>query len=158
MYAIIARPYCTILDNIRLLIHRLLILLVICFQVFAQQTVTQSDSETFRSVYPWIIIALLAIGGILNGSYIVWKTYLWIRKPGIIDMKLFIQQKGTTNKLPVDYVPAPEGPSFPKLEYGLGFLNKRRRDRHVKLLDSPNESVRGRMLKKLRMDIDVHFN
>ena len=51
---------------------------------------------------------MLFLGFAINAAYILWKSYLWIRKPGLINMKLFVEQKGTKRKiLPIDYVPSP---------------------------------------------------
>lgn len=116
LYICLAMPYLTNLDNIRLLSHRFLVLLLLGFQILTQSKTQSSDPQSFKSIYPWIIISILSVGAALNGTYIIWKTYLWIKKPGIIDMKLFVQQKGTTQKfVPVDYIPPPDGKSFPKL-------------------------------------------
>lgn len=116
IYVILVFPYFDKLDNVRLIIHRTFIVTIVCMQLYVGISTKNKDtSSAFNSAYPWLMFVILFVNILVNGSYIIWKTLLWLKKPGIINMRMFVEQKGTRKKsLPVDYVPAPESSSFPK--------------------------------------------
>lgn len=60
----------------------------------------------------------------MNSAFITLKTIEWFQKPGSIDMRLYVQQKGTAKKTDsIDFASFLDGTSYPKMEYGVGRKN-----------------------------------
>lgn len=129
VFIIIITPYQRQIDNVRLIINRVLLLILVSIQVYIKTAIAQNKTSTnFINAYFWIISSILIVGAFMNGTYIIWKTMQWFKKPGEIDMKLFVLQKGTLKKpVGIDYVPNIKGLSFPKLEFGIGYFRRKER-------------------------------
>lgn len=88
-YTMVATPYLHKIDNLRLLIHRiLLVLLVGCqivFKILADQGV---DDGGFIFYIPMVLLGLLALGLLVDGANIIRVSIIWVRKRGIIDHAL----------------------------------------------------------------------
>lgn len=95
VFAFLFTPYTESINNIRLLAHRVMVNLLIVFLIVCQKVITmEMDFNSSLVNLPWIILVMLTLNFLINFSFIVWKLIVWIKKPGIVDMKLFIQQKG----------------------------------------------------------------
>ena len=82
-------PYLHKLDNIRCIINKVLLLLIVSIQIFSKIH-SENLPEAFKGIYPWIVSCILILGAIMNGSYIIYRTILWLKKPGIINMKMYV--------------------------------------------------------------------
>lgn len=63
-----------------------MILILVC--KLSINTHTEPDSPLM--MISWAILTVLIIALVINFPFIIWKTYLWIRTNGSIDMKLFL--------------------------------------------------------------------
>lgn len=88
-FVILATPYSHKIENLRLLIHRIIMAsLIICqivFKVLAKGDITQGG---FIFYIPMVLLLLLALGLVVNGANILRMSYLWVRKRGVIDHKM----------------------------------------------------------------------
>jgi hypothetical protein len=51
------------------------------------------DTDSLLFNWAWLIVVLLFLDWLLNIPFIVWKLIVWMKTPGIIDVKLMVQQK-----------------------------------------------------------------
>ena len=92
-------PYNETINNLRLFVHRIIFSFIIALYIVIQKTLPEGtlyDSEVM--FLPWIVIALLIIDFCINFPFVAWKLVLWVKKRGIIDMRLFVEQKAPKNK------------------------------------------------------------
>lgn len=94
-----AHPYEEKLNNVRIMVHRglmtvMAILMVVC--KVGIDMYTEPDSPIM--MITWVILIVLILSFLINFPFILWKTYLWIRTNGIIDMKMLLEQKIGTMK------------------------------------------------------------
>lgn len=47
---------------------------------------------------PCAILALLIADWLVNVPYILWKHVAWMKKPGVVDMKLYLEKSGSAVK------------------------------------------------------------
>ena len=47
---------------------------------------------------PWAIFVLLLLSVVMNGVFVVWGTVLWLKRPGIVDMVMYVREKGLLTK------------------------------------------------------------
>lgn len=92
-------PYLETLNNIRLLINRILSAAAILFSIILNhyfKSDYNSESTTLKII--WCIISILILGILINFPFILWKLILFLQKNGIIDMKMYLKKKKKTNK------------------------------------------------------------
>lgn len=86
VFTMVATPYIHKIDNLRLLLHRLILLGVIGCQIMFKSLANQGTLHGgFIFYIPMVLLGLLAAGLLLNGLNILRLSFLWIRKRGIID-------------------------------------------------------------------------
>ena len=122
VFAAITTPYNLKSGNVRLLLNRSLVLCILAIQIAFKslKTSTLPPHSSFLNQIPFVLLSLLLLGVVCNGAYICRNTYLWYKKSGIIDINMFVEQKGTIIK--EDLIPVPRDPhkqqlSYPKQEY-----------------------------------------
>ena len=92
-------------DNIRNYIHRSIAILIIIIQIV---TFNVKKNERMLLNYPiiyWLPLFLLGaifLGLLLNGSYIIYKSYEFWKSPGIINDPLRVKQKDIKQKLIIE--------------------------------------------------------
>lgn len=92
-YTMMATPYMHKLDNLRLLIHRFLAAaLIICQAVFKVLAKQGTADGGFIFYIPMVLFIIFFLGLTIDGANIVRISYLWIRKRGVIDHSLKMQQ------------------------------------------------------------------
>lgn len=144
IYILFATPYVRKSDNLRLLSNRIIVISITATQLITYIEVSKDILNNLVLFQSWIIYSLLTVGVMMNGCFIIIKTIDWFKKPGIIDMRLYVQQKGTTKKgNEMDFVYLGDEASYPRLEYGVGRKNliERQRGRF-------NKSLRKELLLK----------
>ena len=92
-------------DNIRNYMHRSIAILIIIIQIV---TFNVKKNERMLLNYPiiyWLPLFLLGaifLGLLLNGSYIIYKSYEFWKSPGIINDPLRVKQKDIKQKLIIE--------------------------------------------------------
>ena len=85
-YVVLATPYTHQLENMRLLVHRIIILAMVTLYVAVDLKTECDDADgSFISTVPYVICGLLLVGGVINGLDMSWRIYRWCRKRGAID-------------------------------------------------------------------------
>ena len=91
IYICATLPYLQKLNNIRLLIHRALVtLLVVGYIVSKAKISNDTDIEDPVLNLAFMILAVLVLDWILNFAYITCTLISWFNRPGIVDMKLYV--------------------------------------------------------------------
>lgn len=92
---LIITPYKTTFDNIRLLVHRFLLMTICGLQVgFKLLRTEEASQSSIVYVYPWFILMILMVEGLVVGlPYVIFKGVMWIKSKGIIDISLYNKQK-----------------------------------------------------------------
>ena len=85
VYVAFCTPYIHQLDNIRVLLYRLIVLGITILWI----VIKVNTSGAFIATIPWGILVLLSCGAILNGMYIIWKTIDWFGKSGVKDLEMY---------------------------------------------------------------------
>lgn len=87
---LIVAPYSYTIDNVRLFIHRFLLISVCGLQIgFRVLRVEDASKNNFVYDYPWLVLVVLLISLGLNVPYLVYNSILWLKSPNMIDMKLY---------------------------------------------------------------------
>lgn len=91
MFVFIVHPYGERINNIRIIVHRCLIILLATLMVICKVAITiETEPDSPIMLLAWAILVVLILGLLLNFPFIIWKTYQWIRTNSVIDMKLFL--------------------------------------------------------------------
>ena len=99
VFILVSTPYIHKLDNIRLIIHRVIILAIcgVCIGMKSMMNENYTE-EGFVYSMPLILLVLLTLGILVNGTWICIVSLKWIRKNGIIDHKMKMKETSTMNK------------------------------------------------------------
>ena len=100
VFVALVMPYDEGLNNARLLTHRALMSLMVILLIFCKSTITPDiayDSPLLNLV--WVVVCILVLDLAVNVPFIIWKLVLWVKKEGVIDLRLFLEHKGRIAKL-----------------------------------------------------------
>lgn len=126
---LIIAPYNTTFDNMRLLIHRLLLITVCCLQIgFKILRTDEAPESSIVYVYPWIIIAILMIEALVGGiPYMIFKAVMWIKSRDLVDVALYNKQKKVDSRPFYPNISINPPILYPALEFSR-FRNRDERD------------------------------
>ena len=99
VYVCITTPYLEKLNNVRLIIHRVLVnLLVVGYLLSKSKLNNDTNLEDHILNLAFMMLVLLILNWLINFPYIAWSLILWLKRPGIVDIRLYVQQKGTDKR------------------------------------------------------------
>lgn len=99
VYVCITTPYLEKLNNVRLIIHRVLVnLLVVGYLLSKSKLNNDTNLEDHILNLAFMMLVLLILDWLINFPYIAWSLILWLKRPGIVDIRLYVQQKGTDKR------------------------------------------------------------
>lgn len=69
---------------------------LLTFIKIRKTNILPSSDIIYNLMWGVLFVLVLILG--LNGYWMIKKTVLWIIKPGMIDMKMYVAEKGTRKK------------------------------------------------------------
>ena len=99
IFILVTTPYIHKIDNIRLILHRFLVVLI-CGISIAFKLMNDENAEADSFVYwiPLITLIILTLGIIINGACIIRLSIMWFKKKGVIDHSMKMKTVTTSTK------------------------------------------------------------
>lgn len=117
VFVILSLPYLHKIDNVRLIIHRTIILVLcgtlICFKIMMNDDHAPEESLVYWM--PLVVLIIITIAILLNGLDVMRRTVTWIKKRGIIDHSLKMKQEATLKKPIYNEGPVDDSKWYPAL-------------------------------------------
>lgn len=99
VYACVVKPYDEKLNNIRLIAHRILMNLMVVVMIVSKAVITSTvDPDSPATNIVWVILTIILLGFLINFPFVIRRLALWVKREGLIDMKLFLKEKDDANK------------------------------------------------------------